>query len=144
MATRRFAGNSPLTCLPRQYGTPRQEFYYRHYQTLGLPTQRCPITTVGLPKVWHVRFSHWWVWRHFQDVVETDPRCRRAWFVHLQDHDNGGSKHPWNVGLFLPNYTAQHPRRHRTPVPWGSTPAFCPDWAYSKDSSWFAHKVAWQ
>jgi hypothetical protein len=40
---------------------------------------------------------------------------RREWwwlspgmFLHPQD---GGSKHLWNVGQFLPDYTAQHPRR---------------------------------
>jgi hypothetical protein len=26
--------------------------------------------------------------------------------------DDGGSKHLWNVGKLLPDYTAQHPRRH--------------------------------
>jgi hypothetical protein len=25
--------------------------------------------------------------------------------------DDGGSKHPWNVSKFLPDYTEQHPRR---------------------------------
>jgi hypothetical protein len=65
---------------------------------------------------WGVRFSRQRVWRWlvFWDVaacslVEIYRRFRGAYFLHRPD--DGGSKHLWNVGLFLPDCLAQHPRR---------------------------------
>jgi hypothetical protein len=29
-------------------------------------------------------------------------------------NDNGGTKHLWNVGILLPDYTAQQPRRQQS------------------------------
>jgi hypothetical protein len=41
--------------------------------------------------------------------------------------DDGGSKHLWNVGQFLRDYTAQHPRRLSSPghKPLGSNIDLC-------------------
>jgi hypothetical protein len=45
-------------------------------------------------------------------VVETYRRFRCSYWLHHQwDGANGGSKHLWNVGQLLRDYTAQHPRR---------------------------------
>jgi hypothetical protein len=47
-------------------------------------------------------------------LVEIDGRFRGAYCLHHQDDDgpdDGGNKHCLNVGQFLPDYTAQHPRR---------------------------------
>jgi hypothetical protein len=39
-------------------------------------------------------------------------RFRGACCLHHHRPDDGGSKYLWNVGKLLPDYTAQHPRRH--------------------------------
>jgi hypothetical protein len=46
-------------------------------------------------------------------LVEIYRRFRGVYCLFHQgdDDDDGGSKHLWNVGEFLPDYTAQHPRR---------------------------------
>jgi hypothetical protein len=51
----------------------------------------------------------------FRDVapcslVETYRRFGGAYYLHKGDH-NGGSKHLWNVGLFIRDYTAPYLRR---------------------------------
>jgi hypothetical protein len=54
----------------------------------------------------------------FWDVVpyslaEIDRHFKEAYCPHHQDDrlDDGGSKYVWKVSQFLPDYTAQHPRR---------------------------------
>jgi hypothetical protein len=46
-------------------------------------------------------------------LVEVDRRFTRTYCLHHRGDgpDYGGRKHVWNVGQFLPDYTAQHPRR---------------------------------
>jgi hypothetical protein len=46
-----------------------------------------------------------------ESQVETDRRFRSAYCLHHHSPNDGSSKHLWNDGLFLPDYTAQHPRR---------------------------------
>jgi hypothetical protein len=58
-------------------------------------------------------------------LVEVFPTFQRSllppssgrWVTYCPDDE--GSKHLWNVGQFLPNYTAQHPRRQSSSYsPW--------------------------
>jgi hypothetical protein len=57
---------------------------------------------------WDFRLSLRWVWRWLSSrmlcgvACKTDVSSRSA---------NGGRKHLWNVGQYLPNYMAQDPRR---------------------------------
>jgi hypothetical protein len=68
-----------------------------------------------------------------RSLVETDRRFRSAYCLHQQADlllyltksfrallthrpDDGGRKHLWNVGKFLPNYTAQIPEDIFIPV----------------------------
>jgi hypothetical protein len=37
------------------------------------------------------------------------------YFINEFKVDDGSSKHLWNFGQFLPDYTVQHPRRHSPP-----------------------------
>jgi hypothetical protein len=55
-------------------------------------------------------------------LLDIDRRFRGA-----HNPDDGGSKHLWNVGQFLPDYTAQHPRRQPSSFspPW--EPGITPD-----------------
>jgi hypothetical protein len=76
--------------------------------------------------MWNFRFSWRWVWRwiffcvvamYSLVEIETFERSLLSpssrWRVaHLPD--DGGSKHVWNIGKFLPNYTAQ--RRSRSHI----------------------------
>jgi hypothetical protein len=43
-------------------------------------------------------------------LVENDRRFRGVYCLHHQN-DDGGSKHIWNVGKCLSDYTAHHPKR---------------------------------
>jgi hypothetical protein len=43
-------------------------------------------------------------------LVQLVPISPRARLTHRLD--DGGSKHLWNISKLLPDYTAQHPRRH--------------------------------
>jgi hypothetical protein len=47
-------------------------------------------------------------------MAEISRRFTDACCLHHQGDENGdgGRKHPWNVGKFLPDYTAQHVNRH--------------------------------
>jgi hypothetical protein len=44
-------------------------------------------------------------------LIEVYQRFRGTYCIHHHSPDDGGSKHLRNVGKFLPDYTAQHPRR---------------------------------
>jgi hypothetical protein len=48
----------------------------------------------------------------FQDLTAASMKMTVMWDVALcsHHHDDGGSKHLWNNGLFLPDYMAQHSR----------------------------------
>jgi hypothetical protein len=52
-----------------------------------------------------------------RSLVETEQRFRGAYCLHhpwwwvIHRPDDGGSKLLWNVGQYLPEYTAQHPTR---------------------------------
>jgi hypothetical protein len=54
-------------------------------------------------------------------LVESDRRFIGAYCLHYHRPDDGSSKHLWNVGQFLWDYTAQHPRRQSSSYspPWG-------------------------
>jgi hypothetical protein len=43
-------------------------------------------------------------------LIEIDRRFRGAYCLHRQGDDDGRNKHFWNIGQFLPHFTAQHPR----------------------------------
>jgi hypothetical protein len=51
----------------------------------------------------------------FWHVVPCSPveneHFRGAYHLHQQDPDVGGSKHLWNIGQFVPDCMAQHPRK---------------------------------
>jgi hypothetical protein len=47
-------------------------------------------------------------------LVEIDWCFKGAYCLHREDdvcHDDGGSKHLWNVNQFVPDYVVQHVRR---------------------------------
>jgi hypothetical protein len=52
-------------------------------------------------------------------LVEVYRRFRGGYYPHHRP-DDGGSKHPWNVGRRIPDYKAQHPRRQLSSysLPW--------------------------
>jgi hypothetical protein len=52
---------------------------------------------------------------HFQGD-ESEDICLLGCPSERRDLDDAGSKHLWNVGQFLPDYMAQHPRRHASPT----------------------------
>jgi hypothetical protein len=55
----------------------------------------------------------WW-WRQW---AVTDRRFRGVYCLHCED-DGRGNKHPWNVGPFLSDYMAQHPRNKSSSSDW--------------------------
>jgi hypothetical protein len=60
-------------------------------------------------------FLHKWhaPWARKDSQVLFDVLSILMWRTEIEmGPDDGGSKHLWNVGQFLPDYTAQHPRRY--------------------------------